>query len=447
MREARNAQASIFEEYSNHEYGVRLRKLSEILDRHPGILDLVAADLIDPSVSAVGRIGLSAESVLRCLVLRQQRGFSFEQLAFHLSDSVTYRTFTRLPAHLSPSRSCLQSTIRSITPETLERAHQVLTRSLLDTGIASLDKLRIDSTVVASNVAPPSDSQLLDDAVRVISRLLAKSKAETGLKIRFTDKRKASKSLAFRIFNAKKATKDELYPELLKIVRRVLKQADRGQQQVTDSAYTSAPRQQKWLGALAHYRDLASRVIEQTERRVIQGERVPSSDKIVSLFEPHTDIIVKGFRDVQYGHKINLSTEVRGFITALTIEEGNPGDKALFLPVLDYHRSVLGKLPRSVVADGGYASQANVAAGRAMGLKHVVFHKPVGVSLTAMGVKSKTFNALRHFRAGIEGNISELKRAFGAAKAKWKGHDGFKAFVWASALSYNLVRLARLGPD
>jgi len=87
---------------------------------------------------------------------------------------------------------------------------------------------------------------------------------------------------------------------LLKIVRRVLKQADRGQQQVTDSAYTSAPRQQKWLGALAHYRDLASRVIEQTERRVIQGERVPSSDKIVSLFEPHTDIIVKGFRDVQY---------------------------------------------------------------------------------------------------------------------------------------------------
>jgi IS5 family transposase len=313
--------------------------------------------------------------------------------------------------------------------------------------MASLDKLRIDSTVVASTIAPPSDSQLLNDAVRVISRLLAKSKAETGLKIRFTDQRKASKPLAFRIFNVKKATKDELYPELLKIVRRVVKQADRGQQQVTERAYTSAPRQQKWLVALAHYRDLASRVIEQTERRVIQGERVPSSDKIVSLFEPHTDIIVKGFRDVQYGHKINLSSEVRGFITALTIEEGNPADKTLFLPVLDYHRSVLGKLPRSVVADGGYASQANVAAGRAMGLKHVVFHKPVGVSLTDMGVKSKTFNALRHFRAGIEGNISELKRAFGATKATWKGHDGFKAFVWASALSYNLVRLARLGPD
>ncbi|MEQ8692010.1 MAG: ISNCY family transposase, partial [Pseudomonadales bacterium] len=430
MRETRNAQVSIFEHYSNHEYGIRLRKLSEVLDRHPEILELVAADFKDASVSAVGRTGLNAESVLRCLLLKQQRGFSYEQLAFHLSDSETYRTFTRLPAHLSPSRSCLQSTIRSITPQTLERAHQLLTSSLLETGMASLDKLRIDSTVVASHIAPPSDSQLLNDGVRVISRLLAKSKTETGVKVRFTDKRKAAKSLAFRIFNAKKATKDALYPELLKIARRALKQADCGQQQVMAGAISSASCQ-KWLDTLAHYRDLTARVIEQTERRVICGEQVPSADKIVSLFEPHTDIIVKGFRDVQYGHKINLSSEGNGFITALTIEEGNPGDKTLFLPVLDYHHAVLGELPRSVVADGGYASQANVAAGRAMGLKHVVFHKPVGLSLTAMGVKSKTFNALRHFRAGIEGNISELKRAFGAAKATWKGHDGFKAFVWA----------------
>lgn len=97
---------------------------------------------------------------------------------------------------------------------------------------------------------------------------------------------------------------------------------------------------------------------------------------------------VKEFRDVQYGHKINLSSEVNGFITALSIEQGNPGDKTLFLPV--------------------------------------------GASLTAMGVKSKTYHALRDFRAGIEGSISELKRAFGASKARWKGHDGFKAFVWGA---------------
>ena len=166
--------------------------------------------------------------------------------------------------------------------------------------------------------------------------------------------------------------------------------------------------------------------------------------KIVSLFESHSDIIVKGFRDVQYVHKINISSEKRGFITYLSIEKGNPSDTDLFIPVLDFHQSKLGRLPRSVVADGGYASQENVTEGRCMGVKRVVFHKPVGLPLRAMGVKSKTFDLLRHFRAGVEGNISELKRAFGATKATWKGLDGFKAYVWSSVLSYNLVRLARL---
>ena len=162
----------------------------------------------------------------------------------------------------------------------------------------------------------------------------------------------------------------------------------------------------------------------------------------MSLFEPHTDIIVKGFRDVQYGHKINLSSERSGFITYLSIEKGNPADSSLFMPVLNFHRSKLHRLPHSVVADGGYASQENVKEGRGLDVKRVVFHKRVGLSLHAMGVKSKTFTRLRNFRAGVEGNISELKRAFGATKANWKGLDGFKAYVWSSVLSYNLMRLA-----
>ncbi|MCL7946214.1 ISNCY family transposase [Marinobacter sp. ATCH36] len=442
MRETRNAQASIFENYSDHQHGILLQRLSERLDDYPQLLALVAEDLIDADVSPVGRTGLSAESVLRCLLLKQQLRVSYEQLAFHLSDSMTYRAFARL-GHLMPSRSGLQSTIRRIRPDTLEQAYRLLTHNLLDQGVISLDTLRIDSTVVASHIAPPSDSQLLNDAIRVISRLLATSRDRTGIKIRFVDQRKPAKSLAFRIFNAKKAEKEVLYPDLLRITRLVLRQADRGLHRFAETGGLTQS-QQTWCWDLAHYRALAQQVVTQTERRVIQGERVPASQKLVSLFEPHTDIIVKAFRDVQYGHKVNLSSDKNGFITAFSIEDGNPSDKDLFLPVLDYHESALGQLPRAVVADGGYASQANVTAGRARGVKQVVFHKPVGVSLNAMGVKSKTFQALKHFRAGVEGNISELKRAFGATKARWKGHDGFKAFVWASVLSYNLVRLARL---
>ncbi len=204
---------------------------------------------------------------------------SYEQLAFHLSDSMTYRTFVRLPATVMPSRSGLQSTIRSIRPETLEKVHEALSINWLKEGILSMDKLRIDSTVVASNIAPPSDSQLLNDGVRVLSRLLAKSKNITGVKIRFTDQRKPSKSLAFQIFNAKNAGKEALYPKLLKLVRVVLKHVDRGLETVKLGARDSA-KKNKWISQVERYRDLTLRVIDQTERRVIQKESVHSSEKL-----------------------------------------------------------------------------------------------------------------------------------------------------------------------
>ncbi len=161
-------------------------------------------------------------------------------------------------------------------------------------------------------------------------------------------------------------------------------------------------------------------------------------------FEEHTDIIVKGARDVQYGHKVNLATDRQGLITYFEILEGNPGDKVLYLPVLDSHQALFAELPHTTIADGGYASAANVKVARAAGVIRSAFHKRAGLGFHAMGVKRKTLKALRAFRAGIEGNISELKRAFGLSRARWKKHDGFKAFVWSSVLAYNLVRLSRI---
>jgi len=295
---------------------------------------------------------------------------------------------------------------------------------------------------VDSHITPPSDSQLLNDSVRVLSRHLAKCASQTGVKNRFTDKRKASKSLAFSIFNAKNAAKERLYPKLLILVRVVLKQVDRALEKVKTEA-KATPKTQQWISDVEHFRALMLKIIDQTQRRVIDKEKVPSCEKIVSIFEDHTDIIIKGFRDVRYGHKVNLSTEKNGFITYFSIEQGNPADKELYLPVLEKHVENYNKLPKSAVCDGGYASKKNVQDGRSMGLTHAVFHKRVGISLLDMGVKRKTFKMLRNFRAGVEGNISELKRAFGLGKAKWKGHDGFKAFVWSSVLSYNLRKMAR----
>jgi IS5 family transposase len=361
-------------------------------------------------------------------------------LAFHLSDSASYRAFVRLPFAWSPSRSTLQACIRAIKPETLQYLNEQLILHWLIEGTANSHHLRIDSTVVNSHITPPSDSQLLSDGIRVLSRLMTKSKDRIGIKLRFTDQRKKAKHLAFKIFNAKNADKEALYPKLLGLAKRVMKQSARSLERVMAVAGNS----HAWCNEVQHYQGLLGRVIKQTTRRVINKEKVSSSEKLVSLFEPHTDIIVKGFRDVQYGHKINLATELSGYITHCSIEQGNTSDRDLFLPVLKLHKETYGQIPFRTIADGGYASQKNVQKGRAMGVQSVGFQKNVGLTLRAMGLQQKTLKKLAHFRAGIEGNISELKRAFGCSVAKWKQWSGFQAFVWSSILSYNLNRYVRL---
>lgn len=442
MRETRNAQASIFDFYAEHELGQQFKQLSELLDEYPRILTWVSKDFDKANVASTGACGLSLESIFRCLLLKQITGLSYNKLAFHLSDSPTYRAFVRLKRGQSPSKSALQATVRRVQPETLQQIHQLLMSAWIDQGELSLDALRIDTTVVDSNIAPPLDSQLLDDGVRVLSRLMAKSKQITGVKIRFVDQRKPAKSLAFRLFHAKKSKKIALYPNMIHCAQITLKQVSTAIDKVRLEAIDDTSAQQ-WRQQVEHYRSLLLKVIDQTQRRVFNDEKVPAAEKIVSLFEPHTDIIVKKFRDVQYGHKINLATERHGFVTYLRIEDGNPADVSLYMPVLDACQKDYERTPHSVVADGCYASQANVQRARAMGTKRTVFSKPAGLGLHAMGVKKKTFNALREFRAGVEGNISELKRAFGLSKATWKGHGGFMAYVWSSVLSYNLIRWVR----
>jgi len=301
---------------------------------------------------------------------------------------------------------------------------------------------RLDGTVVKSHIAPPSDSRLLDDGIRVLSRLFAQSRDRTGVKLRLTDYRKRSRKLSGAIFYGKKAEKDRLYKELIPLAKRVVEQSHRAIEQVQRKGRKNDA--QLWIDNVLHYRHLLERVIDQTERRVLNGEKVPASEKIVSLFEPHTDIIVKGQRDIDYGHKVNLSTDKSGFIAALMIEEGNPKDSERFIPLLEAHERLYGCVPLTTIADGCYASGDNVDTAKKMGVKRVAFHKKAGITLSQMGIKEKTLKKLRDFRAGIEGNISQLKRGFGGGKALWRGESGFMAYVWASVISYNLARWVRL---
>jgi IS5 family transposase len=294
---------------------------------------------------------------------------------------------------------------------------------------------------------PPSDSSLLWDAVRVMARQLEAADRLAGgyFKIAWHDHRRAAKKRARAIkFTRGRPRRVVHYRELIKLTRATLAYLDRA---ATELWQAPAPMAVAiWQGERSHYRPLIERIIRQSERRVLCGEAVPASEKIVSLFEPHADIIVKGSRDVEYGHKLNLTTGRSGLILDVVIESGNPADSERFLPMLERHIDFYGEAPRQAVADGGYASRANLSQAKAHGVRDMAFHKKAGLRIEDM-VKSRwVYRKLRNFRAGIEADISCLKRAYGLARCIWRGLDHFRAYVWSSVVAYNLALFARLKP-
>ena len=278
MRETRTAQTSIFDFYSQHEFSDFLYELSCLLDDHPEILRLLENDLLSDGTKPTGQKGLSVESIFRCLLLKQITGVSYEMLAFHLADSNSYRAFARLGRDCRPGKSALSCNIRRIRPETLRAIFENLAVKTFDDGRIDIDLLRMDSTVVKSNIAPPLDSHLLDDGIRVLSRLFSKSRDCTGVKLRLTDHRKASRSLAARIFYGKKAEKDALYEELLPLAWKVIKQSEKAIDQVRQKSQLEI-QAQPWIEEVEHYQTLLRAVIDQTQRRVFNDEEVAAREK------------------------------------------------------------------------------------------------------------------------------------------------------------------------
>ena len=445
MRQERTVQATIFEVFAQHEIGRELKAISDWLDSQPGLIRLVSSDLRRQGARETGRRGLPAESVLRCALLKQQRQLSYEELAFHLEDSVSFRAFARLPLAWSPKKSVLHHTIAAIGAETWEAINQALLANAKQDRLESGATVRLDSTVTAALMHEPSDSALLWDAVRVMTRLLRRAAAlPAAPAIRWRDRRRLAKKRARAIEYSRGPEKNrQLYGELIAAA-----QASRAELQAVAAglAEITATAVARWRAEVDHYLPLIARVITQSQRRVLDGEAVPAGEKLVSLFEPHADIIVKGGRQVQYGHKLNLAAGQSGLILDVVIETGNPADAERFLPMLDRHIARSGAPPRQTAADGAYASRANLAAAKARGVTDVAFHKKCGIAIADM-VKSRwVYRRLRNFRAGIEAVISCVKRAYGAARCTWRGLAHFKAYVWSAVVAHNLVLYARLKP-
>ena len=445
MRQERTVQASIFDVFATHEIGHELKAMSQWLDEHRDLLGLVARDLVRVGVKATGRQGLPAEAVLRCALLKQYRQLSYQELAFHLEDSASFRAFARLPWLCSPQKSVLQKTISAIRPETWQQINRALLSSARQEKLEDGTVIRLDSTVTASAIHEPSDSSLLWDAMRIMVRLLKQANALVGgANLTWRDHCRAAKKRARKIqFTRGRPNRVPLYRQLIAITRASLTYLRQASGRL---AAGSNPLIALWQAQFRHYRPLIERIINQSQRRVLACEPVPAGEKLVSLFEPHADIIVKGSRDVEYGHKLNLTTGRSGLILDLVIEIGNPRDSDRLLPMLQRHIAFYGQAPRQAAADGGFASRDNLAQAKAWGVCDMAFHKAAGLSIEDMVRSYWVYRKLRNFRAGIEAGISCLKRAYGLARCTWRGLGRFKAYVWSSAVAYNLALLARLKP-
>lgn len=445
MREERTVQSSIFDLFSAHDLGQELKGMSAWLDEYPEVVQWVADDLVTQAVKPTGRKGLSAESVLRCALLKQHRQLTYEELAFHLSDSVSFQAFARLPLHWCPKKSVLQQTISAVRAQTWERINVRLLQTAADEKVERGERIRIDSTVTGASIHAPSDSSLLWDSVRVMVRLLRQAqKLARGRSLAYHDHRRVAKKRAYAIaFGRKPAKRVQWYRELLKITQATLNYVDAAESQLHRSLQ-SEPQLQAWQAEVDHYRPLIEGVIAQTERRVLRGDKVPAQEKLVSLFEEHADIIVKARRQTQYGHKLNLSMGKSGLLLDAVVEAGNPADSERFMPMIERHIARYGKAPKQVAADGGYASIANLERAKACDVQDVAFHKKSGLTIEAMVKNRWTYRRLRNFRAGIEAGISCLKRAYGLARCTWKGLQHFHAYVWSAVVAYNLGLFARL---
>jgi len=417
MREKRISQLSIFHTMPRNEVARELGTISRILDDNPRIYELVYRD--------------------------------YEELAFHLEDSHSFRAFSRLGMGQRPGVSTLQENIKGLGPCTWEAVNRLIIRYAEAQRMEKGRTVRLDSTAIESDIHYPTDSRLLEDGIRVITRLLVE-----GRRLRpvpgygFSDHRRVVKKRVMTIVNTKsRKVRKKAYGELLEVAGRVMgygREAigvlDCFESDDMGEVLRARVLMEKLQRALMIFR----RVIDQTERRVIRGEKVPASEKVVSFFEVHTDIIEKGGRETCYGHKVYLTGGRSGLILDCRVVRGNPRDSSLFSELICRQEGLYGRVPRQVAADGGFASVDNLRWAKAEGIKDVMFSKRRGLSVLDMVKSHGVYRRLRNFRAGIEASISWLKRTFGLARCMWKGWKSFQQYVLSAVVSYNLHVLARL---
>jgi IS5 family transposase len=435
-----------------------LRAISQFLDQNLTLIEQVRKDLERGLKNArTGRNGIAPSQVLRSLVLMRVKNWDYRELQERINDGFTLRSFTGFDSQPVPKHDAFNRAFNRVTPQTLRDINQLVVQAAVQLGLEDGKTLRVDTTVVESNIHYPTDATLLWDAVRTITRLIEDLQEKLPDPVQgFTNRTRSARRRmqAIQRMSAAERTRQQepKYRELIRIAEQVVNNA-RQVVEKTKAAAASAGADlmaSLIIDSLRHeitgYCTLADRVIDQSRRRVLQGEKVPTEEKIYSIFEPHTDLIKRGKEQtpVEFGHKVFLAESAQGLITDYHVLDGNPSDTTQVQSSLNRHKQTFGIPPDLYATDRGFFSAENVQSCEKGGVTQVSIPQRGGQKTAEQKAleRSKAFKQAQRFRAGIEGRISVLFRGRGMKRCPFKGRQHFELLVGAAVLANNLMRIA-----
>lgn len=425
--------------------------ISDLLESFPNydlVLDKILDDLthIGRKTTTKGRDGMTAEQVLRAVVIKYLREYSYRKLSHATNDSISVRDFLKIESCKKGfGFKTMQGNIKLLSEITLDMIMGEIKDFAKSQGIEDGKTIRTDGFTTESNIHHPTDWSLLHDSIRVLSRIMTYAHEDLRVPFSFMNHYRSSKSKLFKINNTRsEKNKRKMNLEMIRLCRNTLKYSEEALSIMENFDGCKTKEEVAYLESLIiqlkHYHPLVKCVLEQAYRRIVKEEKVKAEDKIVSIFEDHTDIIVKGHRDIVFGHKSTITTGKSGLVLYVDIHKGNPADSTLVPSVFENHQNFYGNIIEKAVFDGCYASKANRLLAESLGIKHVCFSKESEKESTC---SRKMRKLLRNFRAGIEATVSMLKRMFGLSRIMDKGKSSFRKAVKASAITYNLFILAR----
>lgn len=434
-----------------------MQGISDLIDRTPALVQRVYQNLVRGlKRPQTGRDGLNAEQTLRSFILQRVKNWDLRELRERIADGLTLRIFTAFHSRPVPSHHSFHRAFSRLTPETMRDLNEAVVKAAVALGLEDGEKLRLDTTVVETDIHFPTDGTLLWDGVRVITRLVKRLREKLPqLSGSFPDRTRRAKRRSQQIsrLTGKSRPRQQVrkYRDLIRITEEVLEKAGRLAAQakkVKGLDPFTAGVVETLVGQIAEFRRLGERVVAQTRRRVLQGEQLPVQDKVFSIFEPHTDLIMRGKvrTPVEFGHKVLLVESGQGLITDYQILKGNPADQDHVKPVLAQHQQCFGAPPKLLAGDRGFYSEDNVAACKQAQVTSECLPQRGGSKTPEREAheKSRAFKAGQRFRAGIEGRISVLFRGRGMKRCLCESLERFETFVGIAVLANNLLVLAAL---